>query len=55
MAFYINYIGGKNMAVYATCPRCGTTVRLGNSSTGPSGNYWYGTCPCCKNKVIKEK
>lgn len=39
----------------ATCPRCGTTVKLTSSSTGPSGNYWYGKCPHCGNKVIKEK
>ena len=35
----------------ATCPRCGTTVKL----TGSSGKYLTGKCPHCGNKVIKEK
>ena len=40
---------------YGTCTRCGTTVKLSSGSTGPSGNFWYGKCPKCGNKVIKEK
>lgn len=40
---------------YGVCNCCGTTVKLNNSSTGPSGNFWHGKCPVCGNKVVKEK
>ena len=41
----------SSMDRYETCPKCGTNVRL-NCQKG--NEYWYGTCPECKNRVMKS-
>lgn len=52
--YSLNIRGGK-FVQYGVCNRCGTTVKLNNSSTGPSGNFLKGKCPKCGNQVVKEK